>query len=167
MIRTTVILAASSLVMASMASAEIVSIPAAAFSPNNPNSLNEFGAVDEGVMKPSTMTILMAPVDFPKNGQKICKMTLVHADENGGEDMTIQLLRKTTAVGVESSASPPAVIGQVTSSGNATTIRKASTKSLSPRKIDDTSGFYFLQTTFVNTNLNFLGVQFDVRSTCP
>ena len=167
MLRAVLTFAASTLVMASVGNAEIVSIPAAAFSPNNPGLVEDFGAVDEGVFKPATEIRLIAPVDFPKNGQKICKMTLVHADENTAEDFTMQLLRKTAVVGAFANATPPKVVAELTSSGDVDTIRKASTTNISPRTVNDKTGFYYLQTDFVNFDQNIVGVQFDVRSKCP
>lgn len=167
MLRIALTLAASALMMAAVARAEIVSVPAAAFSPNTPTVFNDFGIVDEGVFKPANIIRLIAPVDFPKNGQKICKMTLVHSDENNNQDLTMQLLRKTAVTGALANATPPVIVAQVSSSGNNNTIRKASTTNISPRKVDDTSGFYYLQTSLANTNLNFIGVKFDVKSNCP
>lgn len=167
MLRIALTLAASAMVMAPVANAEIVSVPAAAFSPNTPVDFNDFGSDDEGVFKPANIVRLIAPVDFPRNGQKICKMTLVHSDENNNEDLIMQLLRKTAVTGALANATPPVIVAQVSSSGNSNTIRRASTTNISPRKINDTSGFYYLKTFFVNVNLNFIGVQLDVKSTCP
>lgn len=79
----------------------------------------------------------------------------------------MQLLRKTAVVGSLANATPPTIVAQVSSSGNNATIRRASTINISPRRVNDNTGFYYLQTSLANTNLNFIGVQFDVRSTCP
>jgi hypothetical protein len=81
--------------------------------------------------------------------------------------MTVQLVKKPALTGGNADGAP-VVLANVSSNGNAIGVtRSAATTAISPRKVNDKNGFYFLQTSFINTNLNIIGVMLDVRGTCP
>ncbi len=168
MFRHSCIVAASALILSGAANAAIVSIPGAAFHVAAPSSqtLNAFPDLVNGKLQAAGMAVLVAPVDFPVNGQMICRMTLVYQDKNGTENLKVRLLRKSAVSGVNAD-SAAIVMGQVSSVGNAATTGKAATTVIAPRKIDELNSFYFLDTGFINFNLNLIGVQLDVRTTCP
>lgn len=169
MLRYILTFASSAVLMAGAASAAIVSIPGAAFKPSCPTCipLGQFPDLQNGSLTANGLATLSAPVDFPVDGQKICRMTLVYEDKNGTENLTMRLLRKTAANGANPDA-PPAVLAQVSSSGSvAASTRKASTTAISPRMINEAGGFYYVETSFINVNLNIIGVQLDVRGVCP
>jgi hypothetical protein len=154
--------------MTSVVHAEIVSIPGAAFSVANPQvvTLNGFPTLVNGVLDVAGNAQLVAPDDFLKNGQLICKMTVVYVDSSN-EDLRVQLVKKSAVTGTNSTT-PPALLAEVMSNGSVLDVtRRSSTKAITPRKINDRNGFYYLQTAFVNANLDIIGVMLDVRSSCP
>lgn len=168
MFRASCVMAMSALYLSGPASAAIVSIPAAAFHVAAPSTqtLNAFPDLLKGKLQAAGMATLVAPIDFPVDGHTICRMTLVYEDKNGAENLKVRLLRKSAVSGVNADTAP-IVMGQVSSVGSASVTSMTSTTSFAPNRIDELRSFYYLDTGFVNFNLNLIGVQLDVRSVCP
>ena len=120
--------------------------------------------VEKGVLKPFDIGTYFARVPFPANGLNVCSFALIHQDKSD-ENMTARLLRKVFKLG-NPALNNPKVMAQVVSSGNSDNARRAKTTNINAAKISQGNSFYYVEVD-VNFNLRFLGVQIDVRPTCP
>jgi hypothetical protein len=158
---------AGTVALAPVAKAEVLSISGAAFvrqCPCGPGTMPP--DVNKGVLVALSQSTLYAAVDFPKNGQEICSLSIVYEDINAKDSMTAKLLRKAFTVGGNPFGNP-AVVATVRSAPSVpATIRKATFFPDAP-PIDDTTGFYFVEVSIPTNNLNLLGVQIDYRPSCP
>lgn len=150
------------------AKAEVISIAAAGFVQHCPCPAGGFGgAVDRGVLLPKDRAAYFAPVDFPANGRKICRFSLVYQDINNNDTMTARLLRKSFAVGGTVFNTPTVIATVNSAAGVADTVRKETATLIVPPPVNDTNAFYYVEIEVPTVNLNFLGVQIDHRPTCP
>jgi hypothetical protein len=159
-------LATAIFVVGQTAQAEVISISSAAF-----NRFEPKGGVDDptmlnGTLQPAGFTYLYAPVQFPKSGDKVCRLSLVSADANGGEKISAKLLRRAITVGGDHLAAP-LTMATAASAGSAGTVQRSSTTAVSSRTINNSQNFYFVQVVAENFNTELLGVQIEVKGTCP
>jgi hypothetical protein len=156
--------------LAPAAQADVLSMSAAGFVRQCPCGTGTSPAdLTQGVIVPTSQAKFYANVDFPKNGQKICGLTMVYEDINGNNAMSAKLFRKAFAPG-GNPFNPPTVIASVASAGGVpATVRTVSNFAVNAAKstIDETTGFYFVEVATPTINLNLLGVQVDYRAVCP
>jgi hypothetical protein len=158
---------AGTVALAPVAKADILSISGAAFVRQCPcNAGDTLPDVKKGVLVPTSRSTFDAAVDFPKNGQKICSLSLVYEDTNNKDSMTARLLRKSFTPGGNPFNNPTILATVQSAPGMLATVRKA-TFFLDPPTIDETTGFYFVEVSTPTINLNLLGVQVDYRPSCP
>lgn len=120
-----------------------------------------------GVLYPQDGGRYYASIAFPVNGQRVCRFTLVYHDINGGDAISAVLARKIFFNG-SSPINLPLVMAFVASApGVSNTVRFASTADINSPQIIKGNSFYFVEVFAPTVNLNFLGVQIDVRPNCP
>ena len=107
-----------------------------------------------------------AAVDFPKDGQKVCSVSLVYHDINGNDAIRARLFKKTFSNGSSPTSTPVLIATATSASGTPNTVRIAKTTSINQPSIAQANAFYYLQVDGPTINLGFLGVQIDVKSTC-
>jgi len=104
---------------------------------------------------------------FPVNGQNVCSFSLIYQDTNGGETLKASLKQKRFVVGGATFHVPVTMASVSTAAGTVSTIRKATTSAITNPTITAANSFYYVEIDQANVNLNVLGVQIDVRPTCP
>ena len=122
--------------------------------------------LDNGVLKPTTASFYYKSISFPKDGQKVCKFSLVYHDINNTDPLVARLMKKKFKVG-EDAFSAPVVMATVSSGpGVVDAARRASTTNVASRTIQKKNAFYYVEVDSQTIHLNIIGVQIDVRSTC-
>jgi hypothetical protein len=123
--------------------------------------------VEQGVLKPQTSNgLYFAPVVFPRDGETVCRFTMVYRDVNAADTITAQLLRKKFTNG-GSAALAPVVMSTVRSAaGTANTVRVATDTTIAQSTINTNNSFYFIQVQVPTVNLEILGFQIEVGLTC-
>lgn len=154
---------------AAPAKAEIMSYSATGFVRHCP-------CVEDGTQESSTTNGTLeftgqnqsfyAAVDFPKDGQKVCSVSLVYHDINANDAIRARLFKKTFSNGSSPTSAPVLIATATSASGTPNTVRIAKTTSINQPSIAQASAFYYLQVDGPTINLGFLGVQIDVKSTC-
>lgn len=120
-----------------------------------------------GVLLPQNSFFhLFSPVIFPVDGQNVCSFSLVYQDANGAENMRASLKQKQFVVGQSALDTPAFVMATVQSAGSANVVGRKITKAITHPKINSLRSFYYVELEG-NVNENVLGVQIDVRPTCP
>ena len=154
----------------SLARAEVLSIPAIAFSLRCPcgNDVGDQSEFVDGVLKTvEPGSRFYAPISFPRNGHKVCAFTLVYHDVNNNDAMTASLVKKGFATG-KPAFNPPTIMATVaTAPGVRDVVRKVTTRAISSRTISKGNAFYYALIEAPTVNLNILGVLIDVRPSCP
>jgi len=107
-----------------------------------------------------------ADVDFPRDGDKICSLSLVYRDVNGNDAITARLFRKSFSSGGNPFSAPTLIATAASASGTLTTTRITKKTLTTPPTVAQSSGFYYVEVDAPTINLAFLGVQIDVRSSC-
>lgn len=159
---------AATFAFAPAAKADMISISGAAFIQQCPCSASgNLPDVNKGVLVPTDQSNLYAAVDFPKNGQKICSLSVVYQDINANDAMTAKLFRKAFVVGGNPFNNPTVIASVSSAPGVVNTVRKATTTTINSPTINETTGFYYVEVSVPTINLNLLGVQIDYRPTCP
>lgn len=154
--------------VAPVVQAEILSLSAPGFTQQCPCSISgNTPEINRGVLVTTDVTTVYANVDFPVNGQKVCKLTLVYHDINGNDAMTARLYRKPFASGDDPFVNLTTVASVSSASNVVNTIRIANRTLTTPHTINETNGFYYVAVSAPTINLNLLGVQIDYRATCP
>jgi hypothetical protein len=149
------------------ASAETLQIAALGFVPHwFPGYPTNPGSASEGLLV-NARGIHFASVIFPTSGKLVCRFRLIYRDYNFGYDISARLMRKSIAIGGGAFA-PPVVMASVASSGADPVERRAVTSAIALSKINNLTAFYFVELVIEdNFNLEVLGVQIDVQTTCP
>jgi hypothetical protein len=160
------LIAVSSMLVCGSASADVVSLSAMGFVFHDPSGTTEGPTPDNGTLSPVIGIDLYAGVNFPVNGNSICKLTLVYGDTNGTEGISATLFRKKIVIGGTVDAAPEQ-LAKVASSGTVTGMQAKSTTSVKVRPIDEVNYFYYVKVTAQNFNTPLVGVQIDNRATCP
>jgi hypothetical protein len=161
-------LAVSVVAFAGGARANILQLSATAFTARCP--CVDFDNAEElnGVLEPqSSQSRFFSAVMFPVSGQNVCSFSLVYQDTNASETLTASLKQKKFAVGGATFGAPVTMASVSTGAGAVNTVRKATTSAITNPKITAGNSFYYVEIDQANINLNVLGVQIDVRPTCP
>ena len=152
-----------------VAKAEIVSLSATGFTRHCP-------CVEDGTQESNTHVGVLemtgqnstfyANVDFPRDNDKVCSVSLVYRDVNGADAIRARLFRKSFSSGGNTFSNPTLMATATSASGTQTTTRIAKTTSIASATVSQSSGFYYVLVDAPTINLAFLGVQIDVRSAC-
>ena len=159
-------IAASLILVSGVAHADIISLSAMGFVRYDPTGTSQDPTPDNGTLSPVIGTDLFAALDFPVNGNTICKLTLVYGDTNPQEGISTTLFRKKIVVGGTVNAAPQ-VLAQVVSSGTITGMGRKSTTTVSGPVIDEANYFYYVRVRAQNYNTPLVGVQIEHKATCP
>lgn len=152
------------------AAAEILQIAASGFVQHCPCAVD---ATDESVETNGVLEIVkqnsrfFASVPFPKDGEKVCTFSLVYRDVNANDAIRARLLKKPFAVGGPAFAAPVVMATASSAPGVPDTVRKATTRAIAAATVAKAGAFYYVLVDAPTINLAFLGVQIDVRPTCP
>ena len=154
---------------ATPAKAEIMSYSATGFVRHCP-------CVEDGTQESNThdgvleftgqFSTFYAAVDFPKDGQQVCSVSLVYRDVNGNDAIRARLYKKTFASGSNVFAAPTLMATATSAGGTPVTVRIAKTSAINQPKIAQGGAFYYVLVDGPTINLAFLGVQIDVKATC-
>jgi hypothetical protein len=170
------ILAAAGLALAALAGfataarAELLGISATGFVLHCPCAVDPS---DESLERNGVLQItrqnsrFYSAVVFPKNGDKVCSFSLVYRDVNGNDAIRARLFKKTFAVGGPAFGSPVVMATASSAPGVSDTVRQTRTTSINQPAINKANAFYYVLVDAPTINLAFLGVQIDVRATCP
>jgi hypothetical protein len=151
----------------SIAHAEIISLSAMGFAHHAVSTSTQDPNPNNGTLSPVVGINLYHNVDFPVNGRRICKMTLVFGDTNGAENIVARLFRKRITIG-GSVFQQPQAIATVSSAGSTDGLRKAMRAvQTSLQVIDEVNWFYYVEVTAPNFNTPLVGVQIEHKVACP
>ena len=106
-------------------------------------------------------------VVFPKNGERVCSFSLLYRDVNANDTIRARLFKKTFTVGGPAFNSPVVMATASSASGVPDTVRLAKTTTINQPIINKANAFYYVLVDAPTINLAFLGVQIDVKPTCP
>lgn len=160
---------ASLLGFAAPAKAEIVSLAATGFVRHCPCVVDGTPESNEnnGVLEMTgQFSRFYAGVDFPRNGDRVCSMSLVYRDVNGNDAIRARLYKKTFANGGAPFGAPVLMATATSASGTPNTVRIAKTTSINQPAVAQANAFYYVLVDAPTINLAFLGVQLDVRPAC-
>ena len=152
------------------ARAEIISLSATGFVRHCPcivdgsQESNTHAGVVEMTGQASTF---YSAVDFPKDGQKVCGLSLVYRDINGNDSIRARLFKKTFSSGGPAFGAPVLMVTAESTPGVSDTVRITTTNGINQPVIAQSKAFYYVLVDAPTVNLAFLGVQVDVRPTCP
>jgi hypothetical protein len=123
--------------------------------------------VSQGVLQPAaTNTHYFAPVVFPRDGETVCRFSMIYRDVNANDTMTATLNRKFIDLNGPV-FDPPTVMARVkTAAGTPDTMRRASTKNIKSAKLKTNNSFYFIEAVVPTVNLEIVGFQIVVAPTC-
>ena len=107
-----------------------------------------------------------AAVDFPKDGQKVCSVSLVYRDVNGNDAIRARLFKKAFANNGPAFGAPVLMATASSALGTPDSVRITKTSAINQPTIAQANAFYYLQVDAPTINLAFLGVQIDVKPTC-
>ena len=164
-----VCIGAGVLAQAKPAQAEIVQLAGPGFVQHCPCAVD---ATDPTEVNNGTTDIikqnsrLFASVPFPKDGEKVCSVSLIYRDVNGNDSIRARLFKKAFTVGGNAYAAPIPMATVTSAPGVVNTVRKATTTTISQNVIAKGSAFYYVLVDAPTINLAFLGVQIDVRPSC-
>lgn len=150
------------------AKAEIMSYSATGFVRHCPcveDGTQESNTHDGVLEMTGQFSTFYAAVDFPKDGQKVCSVSLVYRDVNGNDAIRARLYKKTFSNGGPAFGAP-VLMATATSTGSSDSVRIAKTTTINQPSIAQGSAFYYLLVDGPTINLAFLGVQIDVKATC-
>lgn len=155
---------------ATPARAEIISLSATGFVRHCPcvvdgsQESNTHAGVVEVTGQASTF---YSAVDFPKDGQRVCGLSLVYRDVNGNDAIRARLFKKTFNNGGPAFGAPVLMVTAESTPGISDTVRITTTNGINQPVITQSKAFYYVLVDAPTINLAFLGVQVDVRPTCP
>ncbi len=154
---------------ATPARAEIVSLSATGFVRHCPcveDGTQESNTHDGVVEMTGQFSTFYAAVDFPKDGQKVCSVSLVYRDVNGNDAIRARLYKKSFTNGGPAFAAPTLMATATSAAGTPDTVRIAKTSVINQPSIAQANAFYYVLVDAPTINLAFLGVQIDVKGTC-
>jgi hypothetical protein len=158
---------AAAIAFPAVATAAILQIPAPALIRQCPCAVGSGSAIeDRGTLTAEGPSSFYAALPFSGAGQ-VCSMSMVYRDVNANEKVKASLLRKTFAVGATAFANPVTMATVQSAAGVNGAVRVATTTSIPSPAINTATGFYYVKVDFDNININLIGLQIDVRSSCP
>lgn len=123
--------------------------------------------VSEGVLQPQdSNTHYFYSVMFPRNGESVCRLSMIYRDVNNNDTMVASLKRKAFQVGGDAFTSPRVMAKVQSASGVVDTVRRATTTNIKRPVINGNRYFYFLEVEVPTINLEILGFQIEVKPTC-
>lgn len=159
-------LAGALLIAASPSRAEVVQIPGPAFVRQCPCNGAPVPAIEtNGAITAIGPSVYHASLPFQGNGQ-VCAMSMIYRDVNESEQLTVNLLRKRIQIGGDIDVAPQLVARARSAGGVTDTVRQAEATVNSPT-VNSETGFYYLRAEFANVNMDLVGVQVDIRPSCP
>jgi hypothetical protein len=120
-----------------------------------------------GVLLPQDQARYYSSISFPVNGQRVCRFTLVYNDTNAADAITARLIRKAFVNGGNPLHFNIVMASVSSAAGVPNTVRLATTMAINSPVILKGNSFYYVEVLVPTVNLNLLGVQIDVRPTCP
>jgi len=146
------------------ASADVIQIPAIAFTERS-------GIVKIGDAQGGTMTNAQgkfyAAVPFVNDGDFVCRLTLVHRDNDVDSQIVARLFKKKIIAGGMPFA-PPVLMARVqTGVATATSgVASVSDTSINANKLTLNSAFYYVELEFGSDLLEAIGVQIEYAPAC-
>jgi hypothetical protein len=123
--------------------------------------------VENGILKPqATNTRYYAAVVFPRDGEQVCRFSLVYVDTNAQDSMFVRLLKKVGNTNGNPDNAPIVMATLKSSISIADKIRVATTNVINSPQIDNALGFYYVEAEVPTVNLEILGVRIEVAPTC-
>jgi hypothetical protein len=123
--------------------------------------------VDQGVLQPQLPNSqYFIPVVFPRDGERVCRLSMIYRDVNQNDTMVAQLMRKRFAVGGDALQSPIVMATVKSASGVVDAVRRATTTKIRQPAINAVNSFYYLEVDVPTINLEILGFQIEVKQTC-
>ena len=160
-------LCASAIGLASPAQADIIQIAAAAFAFRDSGAVGNAPYNDRGLLYQGDGEYV-APVVFSTNGQFVCRFSLIYRDNDADNNITARLHKKPFTLATNTAFGFTVVMAQVASSGATQNTRKATTTAITQPGLNLGQAFYFAEISIPdNAPVEVLGVQIDVRNTCP
>ena len=153
---------------AAPAMAEVVQIPGPAFSRQCPCNFESAPAVEtKGSITPSSgASSYFAALPYAGVG-KVCAMSMIYRDVNAAESLTVSLFRKKIQLGSAVDGGRDLVARAVSAGGVPDEVRKASAPTIKVAPVNTANAFYYVQADFQNVNMDLVGVQIDIRESCP
>ena len=123
--------------------------------------------VQQGVLKPQTSNgRYFAAVVFPRDGETVCRFSMVYRDVNAADAITARLFRKRFTVGGSAATAPVVMAVVKTAAGTPDTVRMATDATINSAQINTDNSFYFIEADVPTVNLEILGFQIEVAPTC-
>jgi hypothetical protein len=169
-IRKTIGVAISSLtffgVTASNAIADIIQIPAVAFTQRASSDL-------PGVAQAGTLTTAdgkyyaAVPFPFSSNGNFVCSFKLIHRDNDADSEINARLFRKRIIVG-DNPFNAPIQMARVRTgvSGSTAVVAVETDTTIASNRLTLTTAFYYVELEFGSDLLEALGVQIEYGPVC-
>lgn len=156
-------IAVSTAALPSTAKAEWLLIAGTGLVLRSDDALDTAGTAENGVLQ-NAKGKFYAPVVFPNIGDRVCRFAMVFRDFDTDVNVTARLLRKPFVAG-GNAFSPPVVMAALTSAGAVDGVRRLVDTTISNPALSLTS-FYSVEVEMEST-LQLVGLQIDVRPTCP
>ncbi len=166
MLKSAIAVFAAFIAMSQAASAEIISLPALGFVRYDPIGTTQDPAPDNGSLTPVLGVTLYAGVEFPVDGNSVCRLSLFYGDTNPSEIISAKLFRKKITTGGAVNAAPQ-LMATVRSGVTVTGMRKVSTATISNALINEVGYFYYVEVLAQNFNTPLVGVQVEHKTSCP
>lgn len=148
------------------ATAEIIQISAITFTVRERDPALGLGVAEQGVLTEAP-GIFYAAVNFPANGQRVCRFTLVYRDNDADSQTLARLLKKKIIPGDVPFTPPVLMAGMNTGiAAGAIGVKRKSVTAITEPIIDLNSAFYYVEIQNTSKLLEVLGVQIDVRQAC-
>ena len=162
---------AAALAFAPAAKADILSISAMGFNTFCPPCIGgntNLAEEERGVIVTQTNgTKYFAPVVIPRSGSRVCAFSLIYQDKNDADTIVAQLKRKIFVEGGNPFNNPRVLATVQSAPGVVETTRIARTTTIASPIITNANSFYYVEINAQTFNMNVVGVQIDVRPTCP
>jgi len=151
-------------IIASNAVADIIQIPAITFASRSGSTA--IGDATQGTLTNATGKFYAA-VPFTTNGQRVCRFTLVHRDNDTSFTIVARLLKKPIVVGGNAFEVPTEMAKASTGAAFTTQfVAKRHDTTIVDPVINLNSSFYYVELEITGTLVEILGVQIDVRPSC-
>jgi hypothetical protein len=148
------------------ATAEIIQISAITFVVRERDPALGLGVAQQGVLT-DAKGIFYAAVNFPANGQRVCKFSLVYRDNDADSQTLARLLKKKIILGDVPFTPPVLMAGMNTGiATGAMGVKRKSLTAITEPIIDLNNAFYYVEIQNTSTLLEVLGVEIDVRQAC-
>ena len=117
------------------------------------------------IMQIAAITTERTALQFLKDGEKVCRFSLIYYDNLEPQGISARLLRVLFTLG-QPDPPVPTVMAELNSTGAKQKVRRKSTTDISNRTIDTKRAFYMLEMEVLDHSAQTFGVQLDLRSDC-